>query len=103
MSKLINENCIVFDMEGSKKGYHKNPVRGVVQGGKNHGHRGILSGCTGKGSDYPNLCGFDMGSPHGKTDHVLEASVCFGRTKEPVVWNEESGETADLIISSQCP
>lgn len=44
-----------------------------------------------------------MGLPHGKTDHVLEASVCFGRTAEPVVWNEESGETADLIILIACP
>lgn len=51
----------------------------------------------------PTFVGFDMGLPHGKTDHVLEASVCFGRTAEPVVWNEESGETADLIILIACP
>ena len=51
----------------------------------------------------PTFVGFDMGLPHGKTDHVLEASVCFGRTAEPVVWNEESGESADLIILIACP
>ena len=56
MSKLINENCIVFDMEGSKKDIIRT-CQGSCTGRENHGHRGILSGCTGKGSDYPNLCG----------------------------------------------
>ena len=57
MSKLINENCIVFDMEGSKKDIIRTLSGELYRAGKNHGLRGILSGCTGKGSDYPNLCG----------------------------------------------
>ena len=56
MSKLINENCIVFDMEGSKKDIIRTLSGELYRAGK-IGHRGILSGCTGKGSDYPNLCG----------------------------------------------
>ena len=33
----------------------------------------------------------------------VPVNICFGRTKEPVVWNEESGETADLIILIAVP
>ncbi|BFL16354.1 hypothetical protein K190097F3_18550 [Enterocloster clostridioformis] len=33
----------------------------------------------------------------------MEAGLYFGRTKEPVVWNEETGETADLIILIAVP
>ena len=94
MSKLINENCIVFDMEGSKKDIIRTLSGELYRAGKITDTREAIT---------PTFVGFDMGLPHGKTDHVLEASVCFGRTKEPVVWNEESGETADLIILIAVP
>lgn len=29
--------------------------------------------------------------------------MCFGRTRGPVVWNEESGDTVDLVILIAVP
>ena len=44
----------------------------------------------------PTYVGFDMGLPHGKTDHVLEASVAFARTVRPVVWNRRDRRDGGL-------
>ena len=102
-SKLINENCIVFDMEGSKKDIIRTLSGELYRAGKITDTEEFYQDVLAREAITPTFVGFDMGLPHGKTDHVLEASVCFGRTKEPVVWNEESGETADLIILIAVP
>ena len=57
MSKLINENCIVFDMEGSKKDIIRTLSGELYRAGKITDTEEFYPGCTGKGSDYPNLCG----------------------------------------------
>ena len=103
MSKLINENCIVFDMEGSKKDIIRTMSGELYRAGKITDTEEFYQDVLAREAITPTFVGFDMGLPHGKTDHVLEASVCFGRTKEPVVWNEETGETADLIILIAVP
>ena len=103
MGKLINENCIVFDIQGEKKDVIHTPAAELGKAGKITDTEEFYNDVLAREAISPSLVGFDMGLPHGKTDHVLEASVCFGRTAKPVVWNEESGESADLIILIACP
>ena len=103
MGKLINKNCIVFDIRGEKKDVIHRLAVELGKAGKITDTEEFYKNVLAREAISPTFVGFDMGLPHGKTDHVLEASVCFGRTAEPVVWNEESGETADLIILIACP
>ncbi|MDR3758726.1 MULTISPECIES: fructose PTS transporter subunit IIA [Enterocloster] len=103
MGKLINKNCIVFDIRGEKKDVIHRLAVELGKAGKITDTEEFYKDVLAREAISPTFVGFDMGLPHGKTDHVLEASVCFGRTAEPVVWNEESGETADLIILIACP
>ena len=103
MGKLINKNCIVFDIRGEKKDVIHRLAVELGKAGTIADTEEFYKDVLAREAISPTFVGFDMGLPHGKTDHVLEASVCFGRTAEPVVWNEESGETADLIILIACP
>lgn len=103
MGKLINKNCIVFDIRGEKKDVIHRLAVELGKAGMITDTEEFYKDVLAREAISPTFVGFDMGLPHGKTDHVLEASVCFGRTAEPVVWNEESGETADLIILIACP
>lgn len=104
MSKLISENCIVFDIDAvEKKDVIKALVAELDAAGKITDKEEFFEDVLAREAISPTYVGFDMGLPHGKTDHVLEASVAFGRTVNPVVWNEESEETADLIILIAVP
>ena len=103
MGKLINKNCIVFDIRGDKKDVIHRLAVELGKAGTITDTEEFYKDVLAREAISPTFIGFDMGLPHGKTDHVLEASVCFGRTAEPVVWNEESGEAADLIILIACP
>ena len=57
MSKLINENCIVFDMEGSKKDIIRTLSGELYRAGKITDTEEFYQDVLAKGSDYPNLCG----------------------------------------------
>ncbi|MBS6643320.1 MAG: fructose PTS transporter subunit IIA [Clostridiaceae bacterium] len=104
MNQLISKNCIVFDIDAAEK---KDVIKALVKelhvAGKIMDEDTFFEDVLAREAIAPTYVGFEMGLPHGKTDHVLEASVCFGRTVNPVVWNEESGETADLVILIAVP
>ena len=103
MSQLINKNCIVFDMEGDKKDIIRTLAGELHRAGRITDAEEFFQDVLAREAIAATFVGFDMGLPHGKTDHVLEASVCFGRTRGPVVWNEESGDTVDLVILIAVP
>lgn len=104
MSQLLSENCIVFDIDANeKKDVLMTLVTELHKAGRITDIEKFYEDVLAREAIAPTFVGFDMGLPHGKTDNVLEASVCFGRTSQPVVWNEESGETADLVILIAVP
>lgn len=104
MSQLLSKNCIVFDIDAAEK---KDVIMSLVTelhgAGKITDIQLFCEDVLAREAIAPTYVGFDMGLPHGKTDNVLEAAICFGRTVKPVVWNGESGETADLIILIAVP
>lgn len=104
MSQLLSKNCIVFDIDAAEK---KDVIMSLVTelhgAGKIADIQLFCEDVLAREAIAPTYVGVDMGLPHGKTDNVLEAAICFGRTVNPVVWNGESGETADLIILIAVP
>lgn len=104
MSELISRNCIVFDLDAAeKKDVIKVLVKELDAAGKITDQEEFFGDVLAREAIAPTYVGFDMGLPHGKTDHVIKASVAFARTVKPVVWNEETGETADLVILIAVP
>lgn len=104
MSQLLSENCILFDIDaGEKKDVIMSLVKELHAAGRITNTESFYEDVLAREAISPTYVGFDMGLPHGKTDNVLEASICFGRTKTPVIWNEESSEAADLIILIAVP
>lgn len=104
MSGLISKNCIVFDIEAdNKKDVLKILVNELLLAEKISDADLFLEDVLAREAISPTYVGFEMGMPHGKTGNVLNASVCFGRTVKPVLWNEEAGESADLIIMIAVP
>ena len=81
MSKLISKNCIVFDIDAAEK---KDVISALVKeldaAGKITDQNEFFEDVLAREAIAPTYVGFDMGLPHGKTDHVLEASVAFART-----------------------
>jgi PTS system fructose-specific IIA component len=47
---------------------------------------------------FSTYIGFDIGLPHGKSKAVREAGIAVAKLDKPVIWNEENGSSADLII-----
>ena len=104
MGRLLSENCIVFDIDATEKNdVLMTLVRELHVAGKITDVKEFYEDVLAREAIAPTFVGFDMGLPHGKTDHVLEASVCFGRTKNPVVWNEDGRDTVDLVIMIAVP
>ena len=103
MSGLIQENCILFDMKGEKEQIIRTLTECLYKAGKVEDAKGFYQDVLEREKISPTYIGYDMGLPHGKTDRVLEPGVCFGRMEKPVVWNEQTGEKADLAILIAVP
>lgn len=104
MSQLLNEKCVIFDINAEKKEDvlsvmvdRLKEVGKVADAGK------FLEDVKAREAVSPTYVGFGLGMPHGKTSNVLEAAICFGRLTKPVVWEPESGDTADMIIMIAVP
>jgi fructose PTS system EIIA component len=53
--------------------------------------------------EIPTTVGFDVSIPHGKSEAVTEPFITFMRTMTPFVWDEKSGDQAQLIFMIGVP
>ncbi|WP_404331757.1 PTS sugar transporter subunit IIA [Mesobacillus maritimus] len=53
--------------------------------------------------EIPTTVGFDVSIPHGKSEAVTEPFITFMRTMTPFVWDEKSGDKAQLIFMIGVP
>lgn len=51
----------------------------------------------------PTYVGFSLGLPHGKAASVKETGVAIARLQKPVIWNENTGDEAEVIIMLAVP
>lgn len=104
MEKLISRNCIVFDIPAtSKNDVLLTLVKQLKEAGKITDVEKFYEDVLAREAICPTAIGFDMGMPHGKTENVISPAVCFGRLSAPVLWNEESGEMANIVIMIAVP
>ena len=85
MESIIKRECIVFDIDEKEK---EKAILELVKKLKNQG----------------NITDTEMFLEDVlATENVLKTAVCFGRLKNKILWNEETGEFAQIIILIAVP
>lgn len=104
MESIIQKECIIFDIEEKEK---NKAILTLVKRLKEQGaitttdkfYEDVLA----REKLSPTSIGNDIGLPHGKTENVLRPAICFGRLKDKILWNPETGELANIIILIAVP
>lgn len=52
---------------------------------------------------FPTSIGKLVAIPHGISSSVKESSICFGRLKRPVLWDEEKHEYVRIVVLIAVP
>lgn len=47
---------------------------------------------------FSTFIGYGIGLPHGKSDGVKKAGISVAKLKHEIIWNEETGDKADMIL-----
>lgn len=104
MSSLIDKECIIFDIDPKEKNaVIKQMVKKLKERNKIDDEENFYKDVLDREKLSPTAIGYDIGLPHGKSDSVIEPSICFGVLKNPVTWNEETGEVAKIVVMIAVP
>lgn len=102
--KLIEKECVIFNIiENGKNEIIDKLVQSLKDKNKIKDKELFLKDVLNREALSPTSMGYEIAIPHGKSDEVIVPSVCFGRLKEPIIWNEETEETAQIIILIAVP
>ena len=99
MSDLYSENLIILNLDANSK----EEVISIMSDLLKSENR-ITSITDFKESIYERETesttevGEDTAIPHGRSECVLHNSVCISSLKKPVIWNEVTGETVEIIF-----
>lgn len=104
MESIIKKECIIFDIDEKEK---EKAILELVKKLKNQGDitdtEMFLNDVLEREKLAPTSLGNEIGLPHGRTENVLKAAVCFGRLKNKILWNQETGEFVQIIILIAVP
>lgn len=104
MSQLVHKDCILFDIEvDNKKEVLLSLIKKLEEQHKITSMDDFYQDVIEREKISPTSIGFNIGIPHGRTENVLEPAICFGRLRKEVIWNEETKETASIIILIAVP
>lgn len=100
MSKMINRNMIVLNMEANSKMEVIEKLAKVIENeGKLIDFDGYIKQVLLREDDFPTSVGFQVAIPHGKCDSVKEACFAFARLKNEVQWSEEEKVNFVFLIA----
>lgn len=101
---MLERCAVVFDINAQNKDeVLQRLAEALKEAGKIEDVAKFYADVQAREAIEPTAIGFDIGLPHGKTDNVKQAGIAFGRLSKPVVWNEASGETAQIVIMLAVP
>lgn len=101
---LIEKECVIFNIkEKDKKSVIVKMVELLKKAKKIKDEDIFLEDVMKREDLSPTAMGYEIAIPHGKSSEVLTAGVCLGRLDTPIIWNEETGETAQIIILIAVP
>lgn len=104
MKPIMKEECIVFDIEAKDKNeVILTLVKKLKEKGDITDSDKFYNDVLAREELSPTYIGFNIGLPHGRTENVLNSAICFGRLKEEVLWNSETGEVVNIVILVAVP
>ena len=102
--ELISRNSIIFNIEAkTKEDVIKILANRLNENGNIKNLDAFYQDVLDREKLSPTYIGFDIGIPHGRTDNILSPAICFGKLKEPVLWNDSENEFAKLVILIAVP
>ena len=104
MCDIISKNCIVLDIDGNNKEdviFHLCKELQINNRIKNNDY--FYKKVMKREDMFPTSIGNYVAIPHGISSHDIKPSICFGRLKKPILWDEEKGEYVKIIILIAVP
>lgn len=99
MLPIIAKECVLFEVNSINK---DTVIRQMVDAFNQNGYLSeketYYQDVIAREAVFSTFIGYGIGLPHGKSDGVKEAGICVGRLKNPVIWNEETGDQVSLVI-----
>lgn len=101
---LIEKECVVFDMEANAKDDAiQQLVEKLFEAGRISSIEKFYEDVKSRERLGATAVGYGIGLPHGKTSNVIYPSICFGRLKQPLIWDEKTFQKAQLILLIAVP
>lgn len=99
MQSLINQNCILTDLEAHNK---LEAIQKMAQALNDQGYLNdihvYIEDVLKREDVFPTYIGYNIGLPHGRSAGVKEAGLCIARLKEEVKWSDETDDQVKIII-----
>lgn len=75
----------------------------INQAGRLHNHKGYIESVVERENLTTTGIGFGIAIPHGKSPHVKETTVAFGRLNNKIDWQSLDGESVGLVFLLAVP
>lgn len=102
--QVINEELVDLAIDADSKMTAINVLADRInQAGRLHDHAGYVESVVEREKLTTTGIGFGIAIPHGKSPHVKETTVAFGRLNNKVDWQSLDGENVGLVFLLAVP
>lgn len=102
--QVINEELVDLAIDAdSKMGAINILADRINQAGRLHNHAGYVASVVERENLTTTGIGFGIAIPHGKSPHVKETTVAFGRLNNKIDWQSLDGENVGLVFLLAVP
>lgn len=102
--QVINEELVDLAIDADSKMSAINILADRInQAGRLHNHAGYVESVVERENLTTTGIGFGIAIPHGKSPHVKETSVAFGRLNNKIDWQSLDGENVGLVFLLAVP
>lgn len=102
--QVINEELVDLAIDADSKMTAINVLADRInQAGRLYDHAGYVESVVERENLTTTGIGFGIAIPHGKSPHVKETTVAFGRLNNKVDWQSLDGENVGLVFLLAVP
>lgn len=104
MTKVISEKLIDLSVEGTNPNeVIKNMAKLIDATGRISDFEGYYQSVLEREELTSTGIGFGFAIPHGKSEHVKECTVAFGRLKESIDWQSLDNNAVEMVFLLAVP
>ncbi|SJZ35996.1 PTS system, fructose-specific IIA component [Pilibacter termitis] len=102
--KIIEENLVDFAITANtKEEVVKQLAKKMADEGRLYCRCGYIESVLERENLTSTGIGFGIAIPHGKSEHVKEVSIAFGRLSSPMDWQSLDNQPVEMIILLAVP